>query len=160
MKKFWEWYQDNYVLNLTIAAGLFSLQILHLFWLLTHVVFPRIGLPDLFVHFEFLKWPLVLIDYTEIPAIVATSFLYINELRIKKSYKPWLYLFFLNTQWIHMFWITDEFILENIYFTGFAWWLAIAIDYLELPVIYDTLRRLAEKIKKGEFRLALETLRD
>lgn len=160
MQKFWKWYRNNYSLNLAIATALFSLQILHLFWLLTHVIFPKLGLPDLFIQFRFLNWPLILVDYTEIPAIITTSLIYINELRNKNNLKSWLYLGMLNIQWVHLFWITDEFILENIYFTGLLWWTAIAIDYLELPVIIDTVKKLSENIRQGKFRKALEALQD
>ena len=125
MKSFWKWYQDNYALNLAVSTFLFSLQLIHLFWLLTHVVFIKVGVGDFFAYFSFLNWPLVLIDYTEIPAIITTSLVYINEIRLKKSFKPWLYLILLNIQWLHILWITDEFLLENIYFTGALWWLAV-----------------------------------
>ncbi len=61
--------------------------------------------------------------------------------------KPILYLVFLNSQWLHIFWITDEFVIvagdgES---TSLPAWLAsvaLLIDYLELPVIYDTVKRL------------------
>src|SRR3989344_759149 len=53
----------------------------------------------------------------------------------------------LNSQWLHIFWITDEFVIQylagsDIGFLPF-WlaWLAIFIDYLELPVMYDTIKR-------------------
>ena len=100
MKSFWKWYQDNYALNLAVSTFLFSLQLIHLFWLLTHVVFIKAGVGDFFAYFSFLNWPLVLIDYTEIPAIITTSLVYINEIRLKKSFKPWLYLILLNIQWL------------------------------------------------------------
>ena len=53
----------------------------------------------------------------------------------------------INSQWLHLFWITDEIIYAQ--FTGEAafmipaWlaWIAISIDYLELPVIYDTIKK-------------------
>lgn len=160
MKNFWKWYQENYVLNLTVATALFSLQVLHLFWLFAHIILPKLGGPDLFIHFSFLHWPLVLIDYTEIPAIVTTSVLYINEIRKKSNIKSWLFLIFLNIQWIHLFWITDEFVVKNFVFSGVAWWTAIAIDYLELPVIIDTISKLSRNVKEGKLRLALETLKE
>ena len=33
MNRFWDWYNRHYALNITIAAGLFTLQIVHLVWL-------------------------------------------------------------------------------------------------------------------------------
>ena len=62
---------------------------------------------------------------------------------------------FLNSQWLHIFWITDEFVVNE--FTGnaaesslpaWAAWLAILIDYLELPVIYDTMKKLAVAVRE------------
>ena len=53
---------------------------------------------------------------------------------------------FLNSQWLHIFWITDEFVVESneSQATVLPAWLAYAailIDYLELPVIADTVRK-------------------
>ena len=161
MKRFWKWYKSNYQLNLTVTVLLFSLQIIHLFWLLTHIVLPKLGFGDWFYHFSFLNWPLILVDYTEIPAIIATSLIYINEIRKgDKSFKPWIYLLLLNVQWIHLFWITDEFVVDTFHFSGILWWLAIAIDYLEIPVIIDTIKKLIASFKKRQFDLIYKILKD
>jgi hypothetical protein len=57
---------------------------------------------------------------------------------------------FLNSQWLHIFWITDQYVSNELAGRAAvsslpAWlaWVAILIDYLELPVIYDTFRRAA-----------------
>jgi hypothetical protein len=160
MKKFWNWYHKNYALNLTVATILFSLQVVHLFWLFAHIILPKLGGQDLFEHLKFLTWPLILIDYTEIPAIITTSLVYIHEIREKHNIKSWLFLFFINVQWVHLFWITDEFVIQNYYFSGVLWWTAIAIDYLELPVIIDTVKKLIASIKKGDVKLALSALQE
>ena len=62
---------------------------------------------------------------------------------------------FLNSQWLHIFWITDEYVSAELAGAGAAsalpgWlaWVAILIDYLELPVIYDTLKRLATAVRE------------
>ena len=53
----------------------------------------------------------------------------------------------LNSQWLHLFWITDEIVLEVlavktlVYIPAWLAWIAISIDYLELPVMYDTIIR-------------------
>ncbi len=145
-KVFFDWYNRNYQLNLRLTALLFLLQIIHLIWLTCNVV--------LFKLFGFqvfppqLDWLVAVVDYTEIPALISVSFLYINDIFLgKSSKKAWLYLILINTQWIHLFWITDEIVLES--FTGGAlvpipvWlaWIAISIDYLELPVMYDTIKK-------------------
>ena len=148
MRAFWDWYNRHYAVNISITAFLFLLQIIHLFWLTTHVVALKIFGEAYFTPGAFAQWLIILVDYTEIPALIATSLVYINDLRTgASSVKAWLYLVMLNSQWLHIFWITDEFVLER--FSPAAmialplWlaWLAIGIDYLELPVIFDTLKR-------------------
>ena len=148
IEKFWNWYEKHLALNTVIAAGLFTLQLVHLYWLTTHVVFHKALSISLWDPSNTLQLLVILIDYTEIPALVTTSLVYINEQRKKPNFKNILYLIFLNIQFLHIFWITDEFVVEN--FTGAGggtilpfWlaWVAILIDYLELPVIYDTLRK-------------------
>jgi hypothetical protein len=151
VQKFWNWYERNLKLNTGIAAFLFSLQLIHLFWLFTNVVLLK--LTDQ-VYFEFKGiWEvlIVLVDYTEIPAILTTSLLYINDYRKGKKSKAILYLLLLNSQWLHIFWITDEYVIGQ--FTGQEAigipmglaWVAISIDYLELPIIYDTLKRVIKE---------------
>ncbi len=146
LTKFFDWYNRNYQLNLRLTALLFLLQIIHLVWLTSNVVILRLFGVSFFPHQ--LDWMVAAVDYTEIPALISVSFLYINDIFLgKSSKKAWFYLLLLNTQWIHLFWITDEIIVQN--FTGQAlvaipiWlaWIAIIIDYLELPVMYDTIKK-------------------
>lgn len=128
------------------ATALFLLQLIHLFWLTTNVVFLRLFNISLFPH---VLDPLVaLVDYTEIPAIISVSAIYVHDLvQAKGSPKTWWYLAALNIQWLHLFWITDEIVIQS--FTGSVpisipvWlaWIAIVIDYLELPVMVDTLKK-------------------
>jgi hypothetical protein len=155
-KKFWNWYERNLTLNIAIAAVLFALQLVHLYWLATDVIATKLFGTSFFPVSGFWQWVLVLIDYTEIPAIITTSLVYINEYRKGKKIKSLLYLFFINSQWLHLFWITDEFVIES--FRGAeqtllpAWLalIAILIDYLELPVIFDTLKKLINSLKKPD----------
>ena len=147
IQKFWTWYEKHYKFHLRLSVILFSWQIIHLIWMLIYIVTPRI----FNTHPPILPKPasfvLAVVDYTEIPALISASFLYINDLRKGFKAKPFWLLVFLNTQWLHLFWITDEFVLN-----AFApqavvalplWlaWVAILIDYLELPVMYDTLKK-------------------
>jgi hypothetical protein len=144
LSTFWSWYEKHLAVNIAIAAGLFILQLVHLYWLTTSVVWHKLtGIS----HFEptgIFGILILLVDYTEIPALIATSLLYINDYSL-------IYLVLLNSQWIHLFWITDEYIIEkffNIPGIGIPIllaWIAILIDYLELPVIYDTIKRLFGK---------------
>jgi hypothetical protein len=99
----------------------------------------------------------LLVDYTEIPVLVSVSLVYLNELRDGFAWKPVLYLVFLNSQWLHIFWITDEFVVasnDGGAAVGMPTWLAyvaIGIDYLELPVIYDTVRRMLVALRDRRF---------
>jgi hypothetical protein len=167
MKTFWDWYEKHKTLNLGIAALLFTLQLVHLYWLTTHVVFSKAFGISYFNPSEAFESILVLVDYTEIPALISVSLVYINKLRQKYDFKSALYLIFLNSQWLHIFWITDEFVIKH--FLGHTgpevlpvWlaWLAIFIDYLELPVIYDTLKEFTKTLKKEGVEVALETLKE
>lgn len=163
MKRFWQWYERNYTLNLGIAAGLFLLQIFHLIWLFAEVIWQKIFGFSLFTLSGVSEFITILVDYTEIPALITTSFVYINELRERFSIKSLLYLFFLNSQWIHLFWITDEFVVETFLHSplaNMAWlaWVAILIDYLEVPVILDTIKKFFFSLRERGFETARQEI--
>lgn len=152
-QRFWRWYERHYLLNLSVATGLFVLQAFHLFWLFTDVILERL-LGQSYFLFPNELWPIyVLIDYTEIPAIITTSAVYLHSLGKRNTLQAWLALFALNIQWLHLFWITDEIVVENLAGSALvglpAWlaWIAILIDYLEVPVMVDTVRRLTREIR-------------
>lgn len=145
VRDFWRWYERHYRLNVAIAAGLFGLQLVHLAWLTGQPLADSLLGDPLFAVEGPFQWLIVLVDYTEVPALLSVSLLYVHALRERLSWRPLLLLAFLNSQWLHIFWITDEFVVaagEGA--TALPAWLAFAailIDYLELPVIVDTLRR-------------------
>ncbi|HEY8140547.1 MAG TPA: hypothetical protein VIE86_05635 [Nitrososphaera sp.] len=146
---FWHRYEN---LNLRIAFVLISLQLIHLYWLTADVVIKRIagdsspGLSQsgaLFIFF-------IVIDYVEIPALVAGLAYYALSVykREEHSTKNALLLAMLAVQVFHIFWITDEVVYETFFGSSsaveipeFAAWVAILIDYLELPVIADLFYR-------------------
>jgi hypothetical protein len=150
---FWRWYERHYVLNLTITSFLFALQLVHLYWLTADVVAFRLLGESFFHPSPFWRTVIIIVDYTEIPGLISTSVLYIYELRKRYSIKYVGFLLALNSQWLHLFWITDEFVVDRFSETASGavvlpiWlaWVAILIDYLELPVIVDTL----VKVKKA-----------
>lgn len=161
-KTLWEKYQQHYSLYTGITTGIFLLQIIHLYWLTTHVVSYRLFGISLFDLNHSWELVIVIVDYLEIPAIISTSFLYFYSLSQKWNKKDLVMLLLLNTQWLHIFWISDEFV-ETIFFGVGAgtilplWlaWIAIFIDYLELPVMYDTTKKfLNSLIKKDALRSA------
>ena len=166
-QRFWAWYERHYALTLALTTFLFALQVVHLWWLATHVIALRLLGESFFYTNPFIQTVIILVDYTEIPALVSTTLLYLFELRKQFSWKALLFIVFLNSQWLHLFWITDEFVIEQ--FAGRhdgtvlpAWlaWVAILIDYLELPVIVDTFLKTAKELRKGDVRGALEAIKE
>lgn len=170
LPSFWTWYERHYRLNISIVAILFILQIFHLYWLSAVVVASRLtDLSGLWSDFAWLEIIITLVDYAEIPALITTSLVYISDLRRGSGaslLKPWLYLFMLNSQWLHIFWITDEFVIAHFIEGGEGTilphplaWAAIVIDYLELPVIADLFVKLFRALKRGDLKTAAEELR-
>jgi hypothetical protein len=155
---FWKRYES---LNLKIAFVLISLQLVHLYWLTADVVVKRItgdsamGLTlggPLLVFF-------IVIDYIEIPALVSGLTYYaLSIYNRENARKNALLLTLLAVQVFHIFWITDEVVYDTFFGASsaveipyYAAWVAILIDYLELPVIADLFYRT---IIKGERRSA------
>ncbi len=147
LKKFWDWYEKKYASVVYITTVLFLLQIVHLYWMTTDIVFVRLFGHAFWYPGKFWETVIALVDYTEIPAIIISSILYISHFRTGFKWKSFLFLLLINSQWIHLFWITDEIIFAQ--FAGTApiimapWlsWIAISIDYLEIPVMIDTIGR-------------------
>ena len=167
LRNFWKWYERHTTLNTGIASGLFTIQLVHLYWLTTAVVFLRLFGKAFFTPSPIYEFIITLVDYAEIPAIITTSILYLNELRKNFNTRSLWFLFFINSQWLHIYWITDEFVLEH--FTRHVgpsilpvWlaWVAIFIDYLELPVIYDTLKKFFHSLSEDGLTSALEELKE
>lgn len=154
-KSFWDWYERTYILNVSIALFLFALQFVHLFWLFGEVIMQKLfGVPLFSLHGVW-ENVIVLVDYTEIPALLSISLVYINDIRKGGGVWAWAYLFMLLSQFLHIFWITDEFVVTAFNSGGTilpAWlaWVAILIDYLEVPVIIDTVRKLYVALKNRE----------
>ena len=165
-QRFWAWYERHYALNLTITTFLFALQLVHLYWLGTHVIALRLLGESFFTPTPFLQTIIILVDYTEIPALISTTFLYLYDLRKRFSWKAVFFLIFLNSQWLHLFWITDEFVVDQFsgrgpatVLPGWLAWVAILIDYLEVPVIVDTFIKLGKTLRKWKVKEALEVIR-
>jgi hypothetical protein len=145
-------------INLKISFILISLQLLHLYWLTTDVVIYRLTGTDYFEDLSDFILLFIIIDYIEIPALVSGLIYYFftiiydkkeKERRIKNT----ILLILLAIQSIHIFWITDDVVYTTfvgtdlIYMPEYFSWIAILIDYLELPVIYDLLKRIIKKEK-------------
>jgi hypothetical protein len=163
---FWGWYERHYSVILWGTTLLFLLQVIHLYWLGTHVIVHRLLGFGLWDPSKLLQYLIIAVDYTEIPALISTSVLYIYELQKKFSWKSVAFLVMLNSQWLHLFWITDEFVVNQ--FAGRAdsvlpvWlaWVAILIDYLELPVMIDTFIKSGRAWKRGGVKAALEEIKE
>ncbi|HEU5461677.1 MAG TPA: hypothetical protein VFU79_05345 [Nitrososphaeraceae archaeon] len=154
--KFINFYLRYQNINLKISFILISLQLLHLYWLTTDVVIYRLTGIDYFTELSDFILLFIIIDYIEIPALVSGviyySFTIIFDKKEKeKRIKNTILLILLSIQSIHIFWITDEVVYSTfvgsdlIYIPEYFAWIAILIDYLELPVIYDLLKRIIRK---------------
>jgi hypothetical protein len=165
LQKFWNWYKNNLALNQAIVAVLFGWQLLHLYWLSTHVLAFKILGYSLFNPSEFYQYLLVIADYFEIPALISGTLLYFHSIKEGSVKKNLTFIILINSQWLHLLWLTDEFVLDhfrgehsylpiwlaptpnNVVVWGLAW-IAIFIDYLELPVIFDTIKKTIAGILK------------
>lgn len=159
LQRFWDWYERHYALNVGIAAVLFTLQLVHLYWLSADVVAFRLFGQSFYTPTPWFKSLLVLVDYTEIPAIITTSIVYINELRKGFNWKSLSYLVFVDIQLVHISWITHEYVISLIAEGAFPVWIiwgAILIDYLELPVIYETVKKFIDAVRDGNVKEFLE----
>lgn len=151
---FWTRYEN---LNLKITFILISLQILHLYWLTADVVLQRIfgqgylGLPKELI-------PLfIVVDYVEIPALVSgiTFYLFSIFKGEPNPRKNMIFFALLAIQVVHIFWITDEIVYESLLdndlvkFPPYLAWIAILIDYLEIPVMVDLFYKTF-KVKKNK----------
>lgn len=154
---FWHRYEN---LNLKIALVLISLQLIHLYWLTTDVVIKRLvhdqsgGLSQTGLFFIFF----IAIDYIEIPALVSGLTYYgLSFYRDGKSRRRnALFFSLLAVQVFHIFWITDEVVYETLFgpesgieLPFVAAWVAILVDYLELPVIADLFHRTIGRAKRA-----------
>ncbi|MBA2753135.1 MAG: hypothetical protein H0U40_01555 [Chloroflexia bacterium] len=154
VRRFWQWYERHDRLTVGITLGLFLLQLVHLYWLTTDVVWFRLTGDRLLSLDGFFEYVVLLVDYTEIPALITTSLVYLNDLRKGFTWKSLVFLLFLNSQWLHIYWITDEFVVNastgnTSLVDGWLAWVAIGIDYLELPVIVDLARRFLLSWRRG-----------
>lgn len=165
LKNFWQKYKEKYSLYSGITSGIFLLQIIHLYWLTTHVVSYRLFDKVFFQPNEFWQFVIIIVDYLEIPAIIITSILYIFSLSQKWNKKDLILLILLNTQWLHIFWISDEFVKDMFFGDSSStilplWlaWVAIMIDYLEIPVMYDTIKKFLGSLSKNKVKEASITI--
>lgn len=153
-QRFFAWYERHYALNVGVAAGLFLLQLVHLYWLSADVVARRLSGASLWEVDGWLAYLVLLVDYVEIPSLFGVSLIYVNELRKRPNWRSVLFLLLLNSQWLHILWITDEFVVGELArggggsgLPGWLAWVAIGIDYLELPVILDILGKFAAALR-------------
>ena len=169
LQRFWSWYERHLLFNLTVTAVLFLLQVVHLIWLALAVAVPRaFHLAPLWPAIPSLDLLITLIDYTEVPALLTTSLFYLrNLLRGERSRQAALYLALLNSQWLHIFWITDELVVvaltgsgEGTILPSWLAWIAILIDYAEVPVIIDLARRAWRAWRTQGLQAALTALRE
>lgn len=164
MNAFWRWYEKHLLFNISLTLFLFGLQLVHLYWLGAHVISLKLVDYSFFSPQGFWYYCILIIDYTEIPALISAGLLYLNELRKAFNLKSILFIVLLLSQFLHIFWITDEFILETftkdtaVIFPVWLAWVAIGIDYLEVPVIIDTGRRLIYALRERKLTAVAKAL--
>lgn len=165
---FWHWYERHYRINVAIAAGLFLFQVVHLYWLATDVIAVRLTGVSVFPDIAWLRYLIIAVDYTEIPALLSVSLLYLSQLRRQFSWRAVLFLVLLNSQWLHLFWITDELVvnqfaidltepgpdhggadIDHTVLPVWVAWIAILIDYLEVPVMIDMVRTFWREVRRA-----------
>ncbi|MGI0025693.1 MAG: hypothetical protein ACREA4_11200, partial [Nitrososphaera sp.] len=98
----------------------------------------------------------IIIDYIEVPALIAGLAYYSLSIYKHQKGQPKniALLAMLAIQVFHIFWLTDDVVYDTFFGSPeqrveipyFAAWVAILIDYLELPVIADLFYR---NIMKG-----------
>ena len=153
--KFINFYHRYENLNLKITFFLISLQILHLYWLTTDVVLQKLFTKSFFLAPKSLLPLFVVIDYIEIPALVSGLIYYAYSVRRNRSStkRNYLFLGLLAVQVVHIFWITDEVVYDSFFNSSLVElpilisWIAILIDYLELPVMADLFYKVIKKKK-------------
>ena len=155
MGKFLRWYDQFEDFNIVFTSFLFSIQIIHLIWLTTNVVLPQLFNLPLHISSGMSNIAIAVVDYTEIPALLSISLLYFRSFKKRANKKDLYFLILLNVQWFHMVWITDEVVLKTLGSTSLVnhWnivlaWIAIMVDYLELPVIFEILKKALKIITK------------
>lgn len=157
LQRFFDWYEKYTEHNVLIATALFFTQAAHLTWLALFVIAGRLTGQPLWTPSDAGETLLVVFDYFEIPALIASTILYASLIRKGEQVrKAWLYIIFINIQYLHIFWITDEFVVDAFSGEGdratilppMVAWVAIMIDYLEVPVMIDTARRSIKIINK------------
>jgi hypothetical protein len=150
------WFRRHYLATLVVTTGLFLLQLFHLYWLFTDVILRRLAGHSFFAFPQSGLIVYVLIDYLEIPTHLSASLLYLYEFgagrrRRRLSWRPLVYLGFIQIHWVHILWITDDVVLQRLtQHSVLGWgvaaaWFAILIDYLEVPVILDRLWRIFQE---------------
>jgi hypothetical protein len=150
VQKFINFYHRYENLNLKITFILISLQIIHLYWLTSDVVLQKIFGDSFFLFPKTLLPLFVIIDYIEIPALISGIIFYAYNIRYGKedSKRSYLFIGLLVVQVFHIFWITDDVVYASFFESSFVEippvlaWIAILIDYLELPVMADLLYKI------------------
>jgi hypothetical protein len=155
VQKFVNFYHRYENLGLKITFVLISLQLIHLYWLTSDVVLQKIFGESFFIVPRVFLPLFVVIDYIEIPALVSGMIFYAYNIHSDKDTKrSYIFLGFLVVQVFHIFWITDDVVYDSFFKSSFLEippvlaWIAILIDYLEIPVIADLLFKIIRKEKK------------
>lgn len=150
---FWQWYNRHLFINTLFTFVLLSLQLIHLYWLTANVVSIKMFGANFLPVGQIAQTLIVFVDYLEIPEIITTNIFYFNK-SLQKLWPNILFIFFINLQLLHLFWITDEFVLGvlqeyQISMPEAIVWVAIIIDYLEIPIIVNLAISMLRFVKRS-----------
>lgn len=156
VKRITSFYDRYENLNLKVTFVLIALQLIHLYWLATDIILVKLVGQSWFP-FPDIPAPLfVAIDYLEIPALFSGMVVYAMAIRRRGGHihRNVLFMAILAAQVFHLFWITDEVVYDALFnvvpiqLPIWLVWIAILVDYLELPIIWDLFRKAFSKKKK------------
>jgi len=144
-----------------VTLILFLTQIVHLSWLGIFILPVVIGLEIIPFDNPILTLLFGAVDYIEIPALVTGIVFYLSVAwkKDKDFNRNMLMLILVVSQIFHILWITDEIIVETLYanndvitFPIYMSLIAIGVDYLEIPVIIDLIKRLRNNENRNSGR--------
>ena len=111
--RFLRWIEIQRSLIMVLTAFLFVWQLIHLYLLTANVVALRLLDRSFLELSDILNILIALVDYTEIPALITATLLYFGQFYTQFNWKSLWFLILINSQWPHLLWITDEFVVNR-----------------------------------------------
>jgi hypothetical protein len=128
-------------------VGFLAFQSIHLLWLATNYLFPSIFGVTPWAIFEDRNVEVILsiVDFIEVPFLMFNVIYFGLRLLRKKTDKMLIVTTaIVLLQFVHIFWLTDEVIMENGSLPKVFAVFSILIDYLEIQTMYVSIKRIGE----------------